>query len=118
MLSIKRENRLKNKADFSRVFKSGIRSENDLFTVVYVIASQGRFRLGISIPKKYISLAIDRNTVRRVIRETLRNSIMPLHGIDVVIQIRKRIFRIDKKIIADLINLELALLNKRLNMQC
>lgn len=70
-----KENRLRAQKDFQRVFKSGRRFET---TTLKWIASKGdtkHSRFGVVISKKDDKLAVNRNLIRRRIKEILRASL-------------------------------------------
>jgi ribonuclease P protein component len=46
-------------------------------------------RVGFVVAKKVAKLAVDRNYMRRVLRELCREELHALHGVDVVIQVKK-----------------------------
>ena len=80
-----RENRLLDAAAFRRVFKSADRSRDELFTV---LSSKGRrkgARLGLAISKRNCRLAVQRNRVKRAVRESFRLHKEDLDGLDVVV---------------------------------
>lgn len=54
-------------------------------------------RLGIIIGKKYLRRAVDRNRVRRVIRESFRQSKEKLKGLDIIVMIRANCSSLDNK---------------------
>lgn len=45
-------------------------------------------RLGLVIAKKYLRKAVDRNRIKRQIRESFRHSKQLIHGMDVVVLLR------------------------------
>lgn len=65
--------RLLKPAEFSRVFKDPIRSSDRLFTILAVRnPEQAMPRLGLAISKKHARRALDRNRIKRVVRESFR----------------------------------------------
>jgi len=50
----------------------------------------GHARLGLIVPKKIIATAVDRNRVKRLLREAFRLNQHMLGGIDVVARVRGR----------------------------
>lgn len=69
---MRRELRLRNRADFSRVYRAGKSFANSQF-VVYIAKQRSAdpFRCGISASKK-IGNAVVRNRMRRVVKEIVR----------------------------------------------
>jgi ribonuclease P protein component len=80
-----KDNRLLNAADFGRVFECATRSRDRLFTVLYHQNTTNRARLGLAISKKHCRRASARNRIKRVVRESFRQSKDLLAGFDVVV---------------------------------
>lgn len=83
-----RKSRLLAKADFDQVFSRSRRSADRFFTVLYRENRLGYPRLGLAIAKKRVRLAVDRNRLKRLIRESFRDIAPTLPGIDIVIMAR------------------------------
>ena len=83
-----RPNRLTQAADFERVFKLAQRSGDKLFTVLYCRNDLKYPRLGLAIAKKRVRLAVGRNRLKRIIRESFRSVKSQLLGVDIVIMAR------------------------------
>lgn len=84
---MRRTNRLRDRRDFRRVFKYGKSVVNRHF-VVYVMRKKENspVRIGISVSKKVAKRAVNRNRVKRVVKEVVRQWIGQLpSGQDVVI---------------------------------
>lgn len=65
--------RLLKPAEFSQVFKDPIRSSDRLFTILAVRnTEQAMPRLGLAISKKHAKRALDRNRIKRLVRESFR----------------------------------------------
>jgi ribonuclease P protein component len=71
--------------EFSRVFKDGHRSADNLFLVLACPNQMSTARLGLAVSKKSCRRAVDRNRVKRVIRESFRHHLDLLQGLDVVV---------------------------------
>jgi len=83
-----RPNRLTNATDFAHVFKQAQRSGDRFFTVLYRRNNLGYPRLGLAIAKKHVRLAVGRNRLKRIIRESFRQAKSQLLGVDIVIMAR------------------------------
>jgi ribonuclease P protein component len=73
--SFSEEERLKSKNEISRVFKDGIFLFEKHLSVVYLqsgIENSILHKMGVSVPKKYFKRAVDRNLLKRRIRESYR----------------------------------------------
>jgi len=83
------------KADeFSRVFKNPVRSSDRYLTILAVARNviDGEnadsclsSRLGLAISKKNAKRAVDRNRIKRIIRESFRKNLQKLPPIDLVV---------------------------------
>jgi ribonuclease P protein component len=80
-----KDNRLLNAADFGRVFKGAARSRDRLFTVLCRQNTTNNARLGLAISKKHCRRASARNRIKRIVRESFRQSKDELAGYDVVV---------------------------------
>lgn len=77
--------RLLKPAEFSRVFKKAIRSSDRMLTILAAPNDQGHPRLGLAISKKNAKRAVDRNRIKRIIRESFRQNQIRLPAIDLVV---------------------------------
>jgi ribonuclease P protein component len=77
--------RLLKAAEFSRVFKKAIRSSDRMLTVLIAANDLGYPRLGLAISKKHAKRAVDRNRIKRIIRESFRLNQGSLPAADFVI---------------------------------
>jgi ribonuclease P protein component len=83
-----RSARLLTAGEFRRVFEDAERSADDCFTVLARRNAASPGRLGLAIAKKHLRRAVDRNLVKRLIRETFRLVRADLVGYDVVVLAR------------------------------
>ena len=81
----KRRARLLKPDEFSRVFKKAIRSSDKMLTVLAAPNKLGYSRLGLAISKKNAKRAVDRNRIKRIIRESFRQNQTRLPEVDLVI---------------------------------
>jgi ribonuclease P protein component len=58
-------------------------------------------RLGIIIPKHHIKRAVDRNLIRRLVRESFRHQKESLKGLDIIVLLRSKCTPLDKKALRD-----------------
>ena len=73
-LSLPKERRLRQRAEFLRVYEQGVRFEGRFMTVFILPAKQAIHRVGITATKKAIGKAHDRNRAKRLLRESFRLS--------------------------------------------
>lgn len=85
-----RLHRLIHAADFQNVFQTGTRYSNRLFTFFVKPSEHAYSRLGIAVAKKTVKLAVTRNLVKRIMRESFRAHQQVLDGTDIVIVFHNR----------------------------
>ncbi|MBD3669603.1 MAG: ribonuclease P protein component [Gammaproteobacteria bacterium] len=83
-----RHKRLLKPGEFKRVFQDAVRSGDSMLTVFAKPNSMEHARLGLAISKKHLKLAVDRNRVKRQIRESFRQNQTQLQGLDIVVMAR------------------------------
>lgn len=66
--------RLLNKADYNTVFSKSVKISNSLFLILIHKTSNPQTRLGLVISKKVDKRAVQRNRIKRIIRESFRNT--------------------------------------------
>ncbi|MGR9052712.1 MAG: ribonuclease P protein component [Gammaproteobacteria bacterium] len=81
--------RLRKPAEFKNVFADPVKSGDAYFTLLACTNSCGYPRLGLAITKKNIKRAVDRNKLKRTVRESFRLHQQKLTGIDVVVLARR-----------------------------
>ena len=80
-----RENRLLSPAHYRAVFDHPVRTTDNCFTVLCRASGRATPRLGLAVAKKNSRLAVDRNRIKRIIRESFRNNKVTLGGLDYVV---------------------------------
>ena len=82
--------RLLSKRDFSRVFtNTHFRTNKGPFRLIALKNEIGRTRIGIVISKRIVARSVDRNRVKRIIRESFRHALPYLpRSIDVIVLLR------------------------------
>ncbi len=88
------------------MFKKGSRQKGAMFTIICSANTLSHARLGLAIAKRYVPLSVERNRVRRIIREGFRHYQSLFGAFDIVV--------ITQKPLGDLGN---ACLHKELNQQ-
>ncbi len=84
----RREDRIRKKAEFDRVFRRGARKAGKLLTVLATRSSLGRPRLGVCAGKRY-GKAVRRNRFKRLVREAFRSRSAELPPMDIVVLARR-----------------------------
>ena len=82
-----RDARLVNKADFDRVFADNQRARTDYVMVMARPNQAGCPRLGMIVAKRLLARAVDRNRVKRCIRESFRQVLAELPACDFVVRL-------------------------------
>ena len=92
----KSSNRLKRPEEFKRVFASNQKVVDKTFLFLAKKNDLNRPRLGLAVPKKHIQSAVERNRLKRIIRESFRLKQKLLTGKDIVVVVREKI-EVNKK---------------------
>ena len=79
--------RLVQKADFDRVFADNQRARTDSLIVMARPNAVGYPRLGMIIAKRILARAVDRNRVKRCVRESFRQVAADLPACDFVVRL-------------------------------
>jgi ribonuclease P protein component len=87
-LSFPPARRLRKPGEFKRVYATGRRLGNELFTVNTQPNETGAPRLGMSVAVRAMGNAVRRNRIRRMIRESFRLNQAILPPLDIVIGVR------------------------------
>jgi ribonuclease P protein component len=77
--------RLLKASEFNRVFDKAVRSSDQYFTVLARQNEIGYPRLGLAISKKRARLAVTRNRLKRIIRESFRQKQYEISCADYVV---------------------------------
>ncbi len=97
-----RESRLLTPDHFQSVFKKPIRFGSSHFTILITPSnlptdSCKNNRLGLAIAKKRVKLAVQRNRIKRITRESFRLNQHNLPAIDMVVMVKSGIDQLDNK---------------------
>ncbi len=83
-----RESRLLTPSQFQAVFSKPLRFGSSHITILITPNSDQNNRLGLAIAKKRIKLAVQRNRIKRQIRESFRLHQHQLPDIDMVVMVK------------------------------
>jgi ribonuclease P protein component len=87
--------RLRGAGAFETVFASGRRYDGRFLQLIAVRASEAPGRVGYVIGRKSMRLAVDRNRLRRRLRERVRVARPALADWDVIVRVRRTVLRRD-----------------------
>ncbi|MGD9903894.1 MAG: ribonuclease P protein component [Vicinamibacterales bacterium] len=79
--------RLRRRSEFTGVFEKGVKRHGRLMSVCVRRAGSGRSRVGIAASRK-VGGAVQRNLVKRRVREIFRRLVLPA-GLDIVVMPRQ-----------------------------
>lgn len=117
-----RHKRLTQAADFSRVFRRPARRSDDCFSVAARRrdggdAHEAPARLGLAVSRKALPRAVDRNRVKRIVRESFRH-LRLCPGLDFVVVARAGLRRTGKAAIRASIDVHFSTLQRHLRAKC
>lgn len=92
-----RESRLLTPGQFQSVFTKPIRFGSSHITVLTSQNPDKNNRLGLAIAKKRVKLAVQRNRIKRLIRESFRLNRNNLPNIDIVVMVKSGTDKLDNK---------------------
>ena len=97
--------RLLNSNDFSRVFKDAkFKASHPQCLILANPNLSDNPRLGIVVSKKNVRLAVSRNRIKRLIRESFRLKQQHLHSIDAIVLARRGIDELNNQQITEILN--------------
>ncbi len=101
--SFPRTSRLTCAADYRPVFQDNTRISDGCFTLLYKTRESAacKPRLGLAIAKKQLKRAVDRNRIKRLIRQSFRLHQNQLPAVDVVVMVRGKILQLNNQQVFD-----------------
>jgi ribonuclease P protein component len=98
--SYPRQNRLASKYEVQSVFDAKPKKISRQYLLVLYTPNQlTHARLGIIAGKHHLRRAVDRNRVRRLVRESFRHSMEKLKGLDLIVMIRSQCGSLESKVL-------------------
>lgn len=101
MYEFSRKYRLASKQDIQSVFAKPSKFSRKYLLVLARANQKDHARVAIIINKNYVKLTVDRNSIRRVIRDSFRHTKDQLKGLDIIVLIRSECTPLDKKALRD-----------------
>ena len=86
-----RELRLLTPSHYSRIFDQPARAASDIFTLLAKPNNLSNPRIGLTVAKKHVKKAVQRNRIKRLSRECFRLNQHKFDNIDVVLMVKKGI---------------------------
>lgn len=109
-----RELRLLTPADFQNVFNNPpVKAVSGQFTLLAKPNGRDYPRLGVTISKKTAKRAVDRNKIKRIVRETYRLKQHKLSGFDIIVIAKPGVTKLDNHALSELLNYLWRKLSKR-----
>ncbi|WDU53372.1 ribonuclease P protein component [Taylorella equigenitalis] len=87
--SFSKDVRLLNPSEFDQVFKKRMIKRGVFLTLHYAQNNLGYPRLGLVVAKKFFKKAVQRNAVKRVIREEFRLNKSNLQHLDLIVRVHE-----------------------------
>ena len=87
--------RLRGAGAFASVFKTGVRHDARFLQLIAAPAAQDPGRVGYVIGRKAMPRAVDRNRLRRRLREDVRAARPAVERFDIILRVRDRVRRDD-----------------------
>ena len=95
------------------MFQQAVKVHGPGFTLFARRNGLGRARLGMAVGKKAVRRAVDRNRIRRLVRESFRHHKNDLSSLDIVFLARKEILAHSRAMLSEHLNLAWKRLEKR-----
>jgi ribonuclease P protein component len=92
MFSFPKKGRLHHQQDFQAVFSRHYKVTCRQFIALYRTNQLDRARLGIIIKKRLVKSAVDRNQIKRLVRESFRHHQAVVKGFDMIVLLRSTPF--------------------------
>jgi ribonuclease P protein component len=86
--------------NYSFVFEDAIPAVSPQITILARHNNVDCARLGITVPKKKVKNAVDRNKIKRIVRESFRIKRHQLPNVDIIVIAKHGIGQMDKKTLA------------------
>jgi ribonuclease P protein component len=102
--SFSRLSRLTKAGEFKQVFQNNSRVSDDCFTLLVGKDQQDRARLGFAIAKKQVKRAVDRNKLKRLVRESFRKQQYELPNTGIVVMVRFNVLKLSRQQIVERLN--------------
>lgn len=92
-----RESRLLTPGHFQSVFSNPTRFGSSHITILVTANKDNNNRLGLAIAKKRVKLAVQRNRIKRQVRESFRLNQHKLPAVDIVVMVKSGTDKLENK---------------------
>jgi ribonuclease P protein component len=89
-LTLPAQLRLRRKSEFDRAYARGRRTGNAFFGITACSNEAGQPRLGLAVALRATGSSVERNRIRRIIRESFRVHQHEIPALDIVVSARER----------------------------
>lgn len=89
--------RLKKASEYQAIFKTGKKLTSPYFSIINKANQLSHSRLGIIVSKKSARKAVDRNRIKRIIRESFRLSYQFFPALDLIVVVYPSVMTIKNK---------------------
>jgi ribonuclease P protein component len=113
-LSFGKQNRLLCPRDFKAVFDGAVYKASNRHLLLLAIPSKST-RLGLVVAKKHARHAVQRNRLKRLLRESFRHHLVALKDLDIVALVKPGLWQQDNTAICKIINAQWQYLLKQKN---
>ncbi len=110
-----RELRLLTPAQFKSVFTKPIKASSAEITLLAIPNSEQHPRLGLTVAKRFVKKAHQRNRIKRIIRDNFRLHQHELPPIDIVVLVRNGVVEMDNTDLHKLVEKLWRKINRRYN---
>ena len=86
---MRKENKLSESTDFQRVFEQNKALRDRYWLILYRPNQVNKARLGLVVSKKNVNKAVQRNRIKRLIRETFRHNKDELGSVDAIVLVQQ-----------------------------
>ena len=114
-LAFPRELRLLTPAQFKSVFSNPIKASSAEITLLAIPNSEQHPRLGLTVAKRYVKRANQRNRIKRVIRDSFRLNQHNIPHLDIVVLVRNGVMEMENAELNKLIEKLWRKLSRRYN---
>jgi len=88
--------RLQTASQFQRVFDQATKSSSEVFTILSRENTIGYPRLGLVVAKRNLKRSVDRNIIKRIIRESFRTNKAQLPANDFIVILKRPVMTVQR----------------------